>query len=501
MPEPGFLKNSSCDPGAPAVYDATSHQWFTRAHLSARLEAFAATLNFRQKALGFCFVFNDVESLIAYQAAIAVGHAIVMLNPEMDGALKTRLIARFQPDFIVAPQSHPPECIWLQNGAYSITATPHPRQLLLRASSPHRQPLHPDLTFLNSTSGSTGSPKLVRLTWRNLEVNAAQINHLLRSSDRDRTILTAPMFNGYGQSAIHTMLQVGGSFVLTRDRLVSREYWETVRETECTAIGGTSYFYQVLDRLDLDALNVPKLSKFAHSGDRLAEHLIQTFHRAAERRGGTLHLMYGQAETTARMSGLPPERLHEAIRSVGFAVPGGRFRVEQDGRPCAPGQEGELIFEGPNVMMGYATSREDLAKGDELGGVRATGDLGYLDERGLAFLTGRKARFVKVFGWRVSLDDVEQLLSHTGPVAAVNQQERIVIYTESAGPELEVAVKELAARLNLHPAGFEVRALASIPRLANNKVDYGSLTRNEAARLQTVTASGAGAAYRLLPGE
>jgi acyl-coenzyme A synthetase/AMP-(fatty) acid ligase len=187
--------------------------------------------------------------------------------------------------------------------------------------------------------------------------------------------------------------------------------------------------------------------------------------------------MYGQAEATARISTLPPELLPEACRSVGFAVPGGRVRIEHDGRECAPMEEGEFVYEGPNVMMGYATCPDDLGKGDEMGGRVATGDLGYRDERGLLYITGRRSRFVKLFGWRVSLDEVEQLLSHAAPVAAVAKGELLVIYVERPDAEFPEAVDGLARKLNLHRSGFEIRAIDAIPRLANNKVDYPSLSR------------------------
>jgi acyl-CoA synthetase (AMP-forming)/AMP-acid ligase II len=428
---------------------------------------------FSQKALGFLFALNDVDSLISYLAAIEAGHAVVMLNPELDCRLKSNLIERFQPDFIIAPATHAPET----NPDYSIQSDGS--QVLLRAPDPHRHAVHPDLTLLISTSGTTGSPKFVRLSWRNLESNAQQINVALRNTERSCAMITAPIFNGYGQSVIHTHLLAGGSFVLTRQRLISQEFWDIARDAECNSIGGTPYFYQVLDRLDLDSLQVPRLSKFVQTGGRLPEDLALKFHRIASQRRGTLHLMYGQAEATARMTGLEPHFLPDAVRSVGQVLAGGRLTVERDGQRCGPIEEGELIYEGPNVMMGYATHPGDFQKGDSQGGRLATGDLGYRDDRGLFYITGRKARFAKLFGWRVSLDDVEEMLSHTGPVAAVNeavnQGDRIVIYTERSSAALEEPVQRLAAKVRIHYSGFEIRSVGSIPRLANGKVDYRSL--------------------------
>jgi acyl-coenzyme A synthetase/AMP-(fatty) acid ligase len=129
------------------------------------------------------------------------------------------------------------------------------------------------------------------------------------------------------------------------------------------------------------------------------------------------------------------------------------------------------------VMMGYATDPDDFQKGDLQGGRLATGDLGYRDDRNLFYITGRKARFVKLFGWRISLDDIEEMLSHTGPVAAVSEEERIIVYTERSCAALLEPVQRLAAKLRIHHTGFEIRSVGSISRLANGKVDYRSLKR------------------------
>jgi acyl-CoA synthetase (AMP-forming)/AMP-acid ligase II len=494
MPDAGFFRAASHAPHAQTVFDACTGSWLTFAQFSERVESFAAHLRFPRKALGFHFPWNDSPSLIAYVAAIEAGHAVVMLDPELDPEWKMKLIERFHPEFIIAPASHAPDPAVVGGGGYTA-CEPQEGQVLLCAVSRHRYPIHPDLTLLISTSGSTGSPKLVRLSRRNLESNARQINDVVKNGDADRYMVSSPIFNGLGQSVIHSALLAGGSLVLSRSRIVSREYWDTVRDTKCNAIAGAPYFYQVLERLDLDSLNVPHLAKFVQSAGRLPEHLVRKFHFAARHRGGALHLMYGQAEGTARLTGLPPEWLPEACRSVGVALPGGRMWIERDGLECEPMEEGELIYEGPNVMMGYATCPEDLAEAGNPGERLATGDLGYRDERGLFYITGRKSRFVKLNGWRVSLDDIEELLSDRCSVAAVNEADRIIIYGEETNGTLEAAVYGLAERMRLHPSSFTVRGVDSLPRLANGKVDYRALVacRHAAPPVEVMPAYSAGA--------
>jgi long-chain acyl-CoA synthetase len=455
----GFLNACGQTDCAEALLDADTGLSLSYGELRRRVAAFVETLHFPRKAIGLLFPLNDVESVIAYLAILEAGHAVVTLDPAMPAPLQAGLIARFQPDFLIHPKSHPADPA--VTGEYREAACRHSGQRVLRATE-QRHRVHADLALLISTSGSTGSPKLVRLAWRNVEANARMINRALSGSERDRTILTSPIFNGFGQSIIHTHLLSGASFVLTRQRIVSAEFWNAAREAKCNCIGGVPYFYEVLDRLDLDSLNVPTLVKFLQTGGRLPERLAHKFHAAAERRGGALHVMYGQAEGVARMTALPPELLPDAARSIGFALQGGRIAIEQD----------ELIFEGPNVMMGYAETPADLERGDVMNGRVATGDLGYQDERGLTYITGRRSRFAKVFGWRVALDDVEEMLAPHAPVATVEHEGRIVIFVEADPSRLEAPVEALARTLRLHPSAFEVRSIREIPRLANGKTDY-----------------------------
>jgi acyl-CoA synthetase (AMP-forming)/AMP-acid ligase II len=473
-------------PQTAAFFDGNTGVWHSRADLAASIHQFQESLPFRQKAFGLLFPFNDAISLTAYLGTVAAGHAVATLNPELDPALKRELIARYEPDFIIGPilagLTNKSDTPWIDEANYREHAQLGPEFALWISRTPHRHPIHPDLTLLISTSGSTGSPRLVRLAFRNMIANARQINTALNNSGRDCAMITTPIFNGYGQSVIHTNLLAGGRFALTRDRLVSQDFWSVVRAAGCTSIGGTPYFYQVLDRLDLESLNVPQLKKFVQTGGRFPEDQVRKLHPILTKRGAALHLMYGQAEAVARISGLPPEFLPDAARSIGFALSGGRLSIENDGHPCESGEQGELIYEGPNVMMGYATTPEDLARPDQLNGRLETGDLGHVDSRGLFYITGRKARFVKLFGWRVSLDDVEEMIgSADRPVAATGYQDRVLVFHEGTASGLNERLDSVAGRLNLHPAAFELRAVAAIPRLPNGKTDYRTLALQQNA--------------------
>jgi acyl-CoA synthetase (AMP-forming)/AMP-acid ligase II len=227
------------------------------------------------------------------------------------------------------------------------------------------------------------------------------------------------------------------------------------------------YQYDILHRLRFAPEGYPRLRTLTQAGGRLADPLVADFHRRMSDVGGRLYVMYGQTEAGPRMTVLPPERLPDKLGSVGLPVPGATITVEDE----------EVVFRSPAVMMGYAEQAADLARGDDHSGVLHTGDLGRLDDEGFLYLTGRRKRIAKVFGVRVSLDDVERLLAHHGPVAAVAGDDIVVVVVAGADDERAQKIRsELAAALGTHSAGIRVRAVEALPRTASGKVDYPALT-------------------------
>ena len=225
------------------------------------------------------------------------------------------------------------------------------------------------------------------------------------------------------------------------------------------------------------------LRTLTQSGGRLAPEAIIKLHELMEDRGGRLFVMYGQTESTARMSYVPPDWLPEKAHCVGIPIAGGSFSIRTgDGETSAPEVEGEVIFRGPNVMMGYAEQREDLARGDELDGVLHTGDVGILDADGFLRLTGRTKRIAKVYGLRVSLDEVEAAAGTYGLVAAVDGGDQIVAVAAVRRGDLGRGPAP-RARAALQPELARVRGAR--PRRAaadgRGKVDYTALAELSAS--------------------
>jgi acyl-CoA synthetase (AMP-forming)/AMP-acid ligase II len=226
-------------------------------------------------------------------------------------------------------------------------------------------------------------------------------------------------------------------------------------------------------------MDLPSIHTMQQAGGALDRNLTVTYARHMADKGGRLVVMYGQTEATARIAWVPPDRLVDKLGSAGIAVPGGRLRIDE-GTPPAPGQPaiGEVVYEGPNVMLGYADRREDLARGDDQHGVLRTGDIGYLDDEGFLFLVGRSKRIAKVFGLRVNLDEVELMLRESGPAAVVASGDTIrgfcAFGTDESVAELR---QQLSRRLRIHPSALELRRVPDIPVSGSGKVDYRQVER------------------------
>lgn len=339
--------------------------------------------------------------------------------------------------------------------------------------------LHPDLRLLLSTSGSTGSPRLVRLSAANLDANAAAIASSLGLTATDVALTTLPLDYCYGLSVLHSHLAVGASVVLDDRSVTDPALWAHARAREVTSFAGVPYTFDLLGSAGWPDL--PSLRQVTQAGGRMAPERVRTLAQQGAREGWELVVMYGQTEATARMAYLPPHLASRHPETVGIPVPGGSFRLEPV-EGVAPGV-GELVYAGPNVMLGYAESPADLRRGAEVGELR-TGDLARITD-GLVEIVGRRARFAKLFGQRIDLDRVQTLLAlggHDTACAEAADAEQLVVAVPGA-PDTE-ALAEVAAAVaadtGLPPHAVRAVAVAALPRLANGKTDHQAVARLQA---------------------
>lgn len=424
------------------------------------------------KSLAFCLCRNEAGALMGYVSLMENGIPTVMLDGARDKASLDRLIAIYEPGYLWLSDSRVPD---FANGDVVFSAEGY--SLIARKAPP--VVLHPELALLLTTSGSTGSPKLVRLSRANLKSNAESIASYLQIDENERPVTSLPMYYSYGLSVINSHLIKGAAVLLTDRAVIQKEFWTFAREAHATSVSGVPYTYEILRRLRVFQMDLPDLKTMTQAGGRLNANTAKEYIQTAKEQGRRFYVMYGQTEATARMSYLPWESASEKYASVGITIPGGRFSIEDGkGREIEEaGMEGELVYRGANVSLGYAERREDLSKGDENQGVLHTGDLARRDADGFYYITGRMGRFVKVWGNRCNLDAVEELVrTIAADCACVGEDDLITVFTTDRGSETSVR-KFLSERMRLNIRAFDVRVLDAIPRSASGKTSYSELQR------------------------
>ncbi|MCE5317875.1 MAG: AMP-binding protein [Parachlamydia sp.] len=454
-----------------ALIDADAGREISYGELSQLSGGIASAMEV-PRALAFLFTQNGWQEVAAYLALINGGHAVCLLDERLDQELKARLVETYRPHLIFCSSDN----AW--QGFRRLHSPLDGLQMYCRLHLDEAPRLHPDLCLLLTSSGTTGSPKMIRLSTRNLLSNATSIVAYLGITASERALASLPIHYSYGLSVLHTHLLQGASLILTRQSVVQAEFWKAAHDYQGTSFAGVPYTYALLDRIGFETFNLPQLKTMTQAGGALSKELVLKFHRLMQERQGRFFVMYGQTEATARIAYLPSESLPAKAGSIGKAIPSCQLKIyDGEKQVTAPGQVGELVCEGPQVMLGYASAAEDLEEGDQLKGVLRTGDLGYFDNEGYITLTGRSKRISKAYGYRINLDEIEGLLRPLACVAATSDDQQIALYIEGGTPALaEQCAKLVADKYHLHYSTFKTQCVEQLPRTLSGKIDYPRLT-------------------------
>ena len=449
---------------------AESGAILTYAQLARLADSLAAHLpQDPARTVGFLLFERNFDAVALYLGALRSGrHVPLLLPPGIHPASLEDLVAKYQPD-------------WIATGTGSQSAFPAGYNQQHRAdgiavytrcgSAIGVEPREP-LGLLLSTSGSTGSQKLVRLAYQAIDSNAQAIVRYLRLNEGDRAISTLELSYSFGMSILNSHLAAGASMVLTDQTLLSRDFWELAQKSHITSLSGVPSQFAMLRRAGLERRGLDSLRMLTQAGGNLSEPLKRDFKALSDRLGSEFYCMYGQTEAAPRISYVPPARLEAKLGSIGVAIPGGALDLDT--------ATAELIYRGPNVMLGYAETRGDLARGDEMRGVLRTGDLGRRDEEGFFYLTGRLKRFIKLSGARVNLDDVEKLLvdAFDAQLGCIGADDRLSVVLVESSAVTDAAIREfLRMRCDIYPGLVTVGRRPELPYTANGKLDYQALTR------------------------
>lgn len=416
---------------------------------------------------------NSIENLKFYVSMLISGATVMLVNKTANKHTLGDLVQKYDPSYVVGDLS-------VKDTLFNATQVLKDDSVVLFKCLDRRiGQINSDLALLLGTSGSTGNPKFVRLSNENVLSNAKSIAEYLKLDQNDLPITTLPPSYTYGLSIIHSHLLVGSTIAVTEKTFFDREFWDFFRNVKATSFGGVPYHYEMLKKLRFTKMKLPSLSKLTQAGGRMEPELAREFATFARDRGIEYYTMYGQAEATARMSYLPPERAITKAGSIGVAIPEGRFWLEDENGQVIQATDvaGELVYSGPNVSMGYASNYEDLTKGDERDGTLRTGDVAKRDQDGDYYIVGRLKRFIKLFGHRTNLLDVENFLLNEGYVTACSGKDDLLEIYVKNHEEIEgnKIKKMVCSYLKVAMQGVVVFSVSDFPKNDSGKIQYGNL--------------------------
>lgn len=426
-----------------------------------------------ERTLVFCFCENTIGSVCGYIGCLKNRIVPVLLDAHMEKTLRENLIHIYNPGYLYVPESMSElfaemQSVWEDKG-----------YILYKTDRVQEYKLYPGLGLLLTTSGSTGSPKFVRQSYENIQANAEQIAEYLNISEEDRPITTLPMNYTYGLSIINSHLLRGATLLLTKRTLMERQFWSFFKEQGATTFGGVPYTYEILKKLRFFRMDLPSLCYMTQAGGKLPPELHKEFAEYALEQNKQFIVMYGQCEATARMAYLPADKSLEKYGSMGIAIPGGKLKlIDVEGKEIIESDVvGELVYYGPNVTLGYAECEDDLEKSDERNGRLETGDMAKRDQEGYYYIVGRKKRFLKIYGNRVNLDELERMLkahmTEDCDCACSGMDDHLYAFITIDDEEVRKSVKHfLTEKTGLNPSAFHVKTISCIPKNEAGKTLY-----------------------------
>ncbi len=356
-----------------ALADDKKERWLRygelRQGLQERLTLWPDATQGASKELILAALPPTIPGAMAYLSAVGAGHAVLLVDP---GASRLDLfIAAYAPDAILLPSALRP------GEDYSPADWPADDGFFLwrRTTKLEARP-HPDLFLMLRPPGPQESIKTVRLSYDNVRSNLAATLEALPFTKETRALLPMPLAYSFTLSVLHMILSVGGKAILTEHDIKNRDLWQLAQNREANMLAGVPFHYEYLARAGIDNLHVPRIKTFLQSGGRMPIERTRELMRQFAQRDGKLFILYGQTEAAPRMAILPLHDKPEKIGSMGRVIDGGRLWIEN----------GEVLYAGPNVMMGYAQGRADSALGTTHGSVLRTGDTGTIDEDGFVFV-------------------------------------------------------------------------------------------------------------------
>lgn len=415
-----------------------------------------------ENCLAFLYLDNSIKAIQTLWSFWKENYTVALLDPGLDLNLKRNIEKIYAPTYIYDPLRS--EIINFRKKDNLLNGLFHNSSIAYN--------INPSIKLLLSTSGTTGSPKLVKLSEENIVQNALSIIDYLPISKKDVAPLNLPLFYSYGFSIFTTNAIAGGTTVCTNSTVLSKEFWSDFANYKYTTLAGVPFIYEMLNRLGFTKKSYASLRYITQAGGKLNEKLISLFSDYCKKNKILFFTMYGQTEATARISFLHPSFLPDKIGSIGIPIKHGKFKIDSE--------TNELLYSGPNIFGGYCKNHNDLNNFEKLNWLK-TGDLAYKDSQGFYYIKGRIKRFVKLFGKRINLDDLDnhcktRFEGRTFATVGLNDKKILIAY-QGGIIELNEIKTFVKNKFDIHPSVIKEIHLEQIPLTSNGKPNFKELVK------------------------
>ena len=431
----------------------------------------------KNKSLILIISENSLGSLLAYIFCIINNHVGIIIDSKTTNQNILRIFKNYQPNYVFLSKKTKSIFEKICSEKYTFFD-----QSLIKNKINKKKKLNKNLSLLLSTSGSMGSIKFVKLSRNNIKHNTDSIISYLKINKKDSAITNLPISYSYMLSVINTHFEVGASIVISKYSLIEKKFWEILKNSKVTSFNGVPYTYEILTRIGLKNIKIKTLKYLTHAGGKLDKEKLKEIIKFCKKNNLKFFSMYGQTEASPRISYLKPEFSKKKIGSIGKGMPGNKiYIIDGSGaKILKPFVEGEIVCEGKNVFMGYSKNYKDLKKANEENYKLKTGDLGFFDKDGFFYITSRISKIAKIFGYRVDIGALEDLMSQKGyKVACLSDNKKIFIFIEKKYNKKNL-INAISKITNLNISCFELIKLKYLPRTSNNKISYNELKKIDA---------------------
>ena len=451
---------------------------------------------------------NSCEYVIAYYGTLKPGAVAVPLSTDLKPEGLNVLLAELEPTAIISSTRferllqasdislsslntiiiHNPKLDWSNKFKNVFTfqqTTNHPQPKNQKTNKPtNQQTNETDLANIIYTSGSTGKPKGVMLSHANIVSNVNAICEYLQLTAEDIQMAVLPFFYVMGKSLLNTIIAVGGTLVINNKFAFPASVINQMIQEKVTLFSGVPSTYTYLlhrSPLKSSAEQLPHLRMVTQAGGHMARSVKKAL-RDVLPDHTKICIMYGATEASARLAWLNPDYFEQKMDSIGQAIPGVTIRVlYTDGEELPPGEKGEIVASGPNIMRGYWKDPDATTAVLDQNGYH-TGDLGWKDDDGFIFLDGRKDNRLKVGGHRINPLEVEDALLATQLAVEASvvglpdillgvRMTALVVPLNGKDADAETIMASCASLLPKYKLPSDIKLVRALPKNANGKVD------------------------------